>query len=108
MMMTIALVEAKSAGILFVNEFALRCEINVVFVCKTLFIRKSRLPISQVEVANSARLCDLVVLRQDGDQGEDDMDDDGPGEADLEGRVEKYIGVKAKACIFHIPLLHFF
>ena len=37
---------------------------------------------------------------QDGDQGDDDLDDDGPREADLEGRVEKYIGVKVKACIF--------
>lgn len=41
---------------------------------------------------------ELHIL-QDGDQGDDDYDDDGPSEADLEGRVEKYIGVKVKACI---------
>ncbi|KAJ6717131.1 STRUCTURAL MAINTENANCE OF CHROMOSOMES PROTEIN 3, partial [Salix koriyanagi] len=32
----------------------------------------------------------------DGDHGDDDYDDDGPREADLEGRFEKYIGVKVK------------
>lgn len=33
---------------------------------------------------------------QDGEPADDD-DEDGPHEADLEGRVEKYIGVKVKA-----------
>lgn len=41
----------------------------------------------------------LVLYSQDGDHGDDD-DEDGPREADLEGRVEKYIGVKVKVCIF--------
>ncbi|KAJ4824705.1 hypothetical protein Tsubulata_017547 [Turnera subulata] len=35
---------------------------------------------------------DERIKLQDGDHG----DDDGPGEADVEGRVEKYIGVKLK------------
>ncbi|KAJ6386256.1 hypothetical protein OIU77_029263 [Salix suchowensis] len=34
--------------------------------------------------------------KKDGDHGDDDYDDDGPREADLEGRFEKYIGVKVK------------
>lgn len=37
------------------------------------------------------------LYSQDGDHGDDDNDEDGPREADLEGRVEKYIGVKVKA-----------
>lgn len=37
---------------------------------------------------------------QDGDHAADDEDDDEPREADPEGRVEKYIGVKVKVCIF--------
>lgn len=36
---------------------------------------------------------------KDGDIGDDDRDDDGPRDPDPEGRVEKYIGVKVKACI---------
>lgn len=42
----------------------------------------------------------LCFNLQDGDQADDDQDEDGPREADLEGRVEKYIGVKVKACNF--------
>ncbi|OAY46513.1 structural maintenance of chromosomes protein 3 [Manihot esculenta] len=38
----------------------------------------------------------VMMKKKDGDQGDDDYDDDGPSEADLEGRVEKYIGVKVK------------
>lgn len=40
----------------------------------------------------------IGLYSQDGDHGDDD-DEDGPREADMEGRVEKYIGVKVKACI---------
>ncbi|POO01413.1 Structural maintenance of chromosomes protein [Trema orientale] len=36
----------------------------------------------------------VMMKKKDGDQGDDDDDGDGPREADLEGRVEKYIGVK--------------
>ena len=39
------------------------------------------------------------LCSQDGDHGDDDDDDDEPREAGVEGRVEKYIGVKVKACI---------
>lgn len=48
----------------------------------------------------SPGLCfsNLMIL-QDGDNGDDDQDEDGPREADTEGRVEKYIGVKVKASI---------
>ncbi|GAV74167.1 SMC_N domain-containing protein/SMC_hinge domain-containing protein [Cephalotus follicularis] len=38
----------------------------------------------------------VMMKKKDGDHGDDDHDDDGPREADLEGRVEKYIGVKVK------------
>ncbi|KAL5555242.1 hypothetical protein UlMin_037478, partial [Ulmus minor] len=39
----------------------------------------------------------LVMMRKkDGDLGDDDNDEDVPREADKEGRVEKYIGVKVK------------
>lgn len=38
------------------------------------------------------------ICLQDGDQGDDDQDEDAPRAADMEGRVEKYIGVKVKAC----------
>jgi hypothetical protein len=41
-----------------------------------------------------------VVSWHDGDRGDGDYDDDGPREADLEGRVEKYIGVKVKVCVY--------
>lgn len=41
----------------------------------------------------------MGLYSQDGDHGDDDNDDDEPREADMEGRVEKYIGVKVKACI---------
>lgn len=44
----------------------------------------------------------IGLYLQDGDHGDDDDDEDGPREADLEGRVEKYIGVKVKACIIFI------
>lgn len=39
------------------------------------------------------------LFQQEGDPVADDEDEDGPREADPEGRVEKYIGVKVKACI---------
>ncbi|XP_062171710.1 structural maintenance of chromosomes protein 3 [Alnus glutinosa] len=38
----------------------------------------------------------VMMKKKDGDNGDDDLDEDGPQEADLEGRVEKYIGVKVK------------
>ncbi|KAL5830704.1 hypothetical protein ACOSQ4_016058 [Xanthoceras sorbifolium] len=38
----------------------------------------------------------VMMKKKDGDLGDDEPDDDGPREADLEGRVEKYIGVKVK------------
>lgn len=38
----------------------------------------------------------VMMKKKDGDHGDDDLDEDGPQEADLEGRVEKYIGVKVK------------
>ncbi|CAL2265630.1 unnamed protein product [Prunus armeniaca] len=38
----------------------------------------------------------VMMKKKDGHQGDDDQDEDGPREADLEGRVEKYIGVKVK------------
>ncbi|KAJ8767728.1 hypothetical protein K2173_020668 [Erythroxylum novogranatense] len=38
----------------------------------------------------------VMMKKKDGDQGLDDEDEDGPRDADLEGRVEKYIGVKVK------------
>ncbi|KAJ7964829.1 Structural maintenance of chromosomes protein [Quillaja saponaria] len=37
----------------------------------------------------------VMMKKKDGDHGDDD-DEDGPREADMEGRVEKYIGVKVK------------
>ena len=44
---------------------------------------------------------------KDGDLGDDERDEDGPRDPDPEGRVEKYIGVKVKACIL-CKYLHFF
>ncbi|XVF47055.1 hypothetical protein PTKIN_Ptkin03bG0078400 [Pterospermum kingtungense] len=38
----------------------------------------------------------VMMKKKDGDHAADDEDDDGPREADSEGRVEKYIGVKVK------------
>ncbi|KAI4308346.1 hypothetical protein L6164_031429 [Bauhinia variegata] len=38
----------------------------------------------------------VMMKKKDGDQVDDDQDEDGPREADMEGRVEKYIGVKVK------------
>ncbi|XWS71366.1 hypothetical protein CRYUN_Cryun03dG0132600 [Craigia yunnanensis] len=39
----------------------------------------------------------VMMKKKDGDHAaDDDHDDDGPRDADLEGRVEKYIGVKVK------------
>ncbi|XP_050229929.1 structural maintenance of chromosomes protein 3 [Mercurialis annua] len=38
----------------------------------------------------------VMMKKKDGDHGDDDYDDDAPREADTEGRVEKYIGVKVK------------
>uniref|UniRef100_A0A2N9ESK7 Structural maintenance of chromosomes protein 3 n=1 Tax=Fagus sylvatica TaxID=28930 RepID=A0A2N9ESK7_FAGSY len=49
----------------------------------------------------------VMMKKKDGDVGDDDLDEDGPREADLEGRVEKYIGVKVKACIFLIEHVSF-
>uniref|UniRef100_A0A803KRD1 SMC hinge domain-containing protein n=1 Tax=Chenopodium quinoa TaxID=63459 RepID=A0A803KRD1_CHEQI len=40
------------------------------------------------------RQAELDAGDEDGDNGDDDMDEDGPHTADTEGRVEKYIGVK--------------
>ncbi|KAG5566426.1 hypothetical protein RHGRI_002113 [Rhododendron griersonianum] len=36
----------------------------------------------------------VMMKKKDGDQGDDDQDEDAPRVADMEGRVEKYIGVK--------------
>ncbi|XP_059659711.1 structural maintenance of chromosomes protein 3 [Cornus florida] len=38
----------------------------------------------------------VMMKKKDGDQVDDDQDEDGPRTADMEGRVEKYIGVKVK------------
>ncbi|KAK9926388.1 hypothetical protein M0R45_023621 [Rubus argutus] len=38
----------------------------------------------------------LMVKKKDGIHADDDLDDDGPSETDLEGRFEKYIGVRVK------------
>ncbi|XP_038693265.1 structural maintenance of chromosomes protein 3 [Tripterygium wilfordii] len=38
----------------------------------------------------------VMMKKKDGDHDGDDNDEDAPREADLEGRVEKYIGVKVK------------
>uniref|UniRef100_A0A3B6A3B7 Structural maintenance of chromosomes protein n=1 Tax=Triticum aestivum TaxID=4565 RepID=A0A3B6A3B7_WHEAT len=38
----------------------------------------------------------VMMKKKDGDAGDDDMDEDAPREADPEGRIEKYIGVKVK------------
>lgn len=38
----------------------------------------------------------VMMKKKDGDQGDDDPDEDGPRPTDMEGRVEKYIGVKVK------------
>uniref|UniRef100_A0A2P2MI83 Structural maintenance of chromosomes protein n=2 Tax=Rhizophora mucronata TaxID=61149 RepID=A0A2P2MI83_RHIMU len=38
----------------------------------------------------------VMMKKKDGDQGDDDHDEDEPREAELEGMVEKYIGVKVK------------
>ncbi|RVW84168.1 Structural maintenance of chromosomes protein 3 [Vitis vinifera] len=43
----------------------------------------------------------VMMKKKDGDHGDDDHDEDGPREADMEGRVEKYIGVKVKASFFY-------
>ncbi|KAF5185200.1 Structural maintenance of chromosomes protein [Thalictrum thalictroides] len=37
-----------------------------------------------------------MMIKKEGDRVDDDHDEDGPHEADPEGRVEKYIGVKVK------------
>ncbi|CAI0541715.1 unnamed protein product [Linum tenue] len=47
----------------------------------------------------------VMMKKKDGDQEDDDDEDDGPRAADLEGRVEKYIGVKVKVCIANLYLL---
>ncbi|KAL9238676.1 hypothetical protein vseg_013066 [Gypsophila vaccaria] len=38
----------------------------------------------------------VMMKKKDGDAADDDQDEEGPREADNEGRVEKYIGVKVK------------
>lgn len=38
----------------------------------------------------------VMSKKKDGDHGDDDQDEDAPRPADMEGRVEKYIGVKVK------------
>jgi len=38
----------------------------------------------------------VMMKKKDGDQDDDDQDEDAPRAADMEGRVEKYIGVKVK------------
>ncbi|XP_009342677.2 structural maintenance of chromosomes protein 3-like [Pyrus x bretschneideri] len=38
----------------------------------------------------------VMMKKKDGQHGDDEQDEDGPREVDLEGRVEKYIGVKVK------------
>lgn len=38
----------------------------------------------------------VMMKKKDGDEGDNDLDDDEPRPADVEGRVEKYIGVKVK------------
>ncbi|KAA8543963.1 hypothetical protein F0562_021860 [Nyssa sinensis] len=38
----------------------------------------------------------VMMKKKDGDLADDDYDEDGPRTADMEGRVEKYIGVKVK------------
>ncbi|OVA00520.1 RecF/RecN/SMC [Macleaya cordata] len=38
----------------------------------------------------------VMMKKKDADHGDDDHDEDGPRDADPEGRVEKYIGVKVK------------
>ncbi|XBJ28129.1 hypothetical protein VPH35_005283 [Triticum aestivum] len=38
----------------------------------------------------------VMMKKKDGDAADDDMDEDAPREADPEGRIEKYIGVKVK------------
>lgn len=38
----------------------------------------------------------VMMKKKDGDPGDDDRDEDGPRDPDLEGRVEKYTGVKVK------------
>lgn len=37
-------------------------------------------------------------LQDNNDDADNDLDDDEPRPAEAEGRVEKYIGVKVKAC----------
>lgn len=40
----------------------------------------------------------FLSFAQDGEPADDDPDEAGPQETDTGGRVEKYIGVKVKAC----------
>lgn len=40
-----------------------------------------------------------MVHSQEGKEDDDDQDEDEPRASVVEGRVEKYIGVKVKACI---------
>ncbi|KAL4188470.1 hypothetical protein AMTRI_Chr08g160350 [Amborella trichopoda] len=38
----------------------------------------------------------VMMKKKDGELGDDDQEEDGPRDADAEGRIEKYIGVKVK------------
>jgi structural maintenance of chromosome 3 (chondroitin sulfate proteoglycan 6) len=49
----------------------------------------------------------LFPFPQDGDHDDDDQDEVGPREANPEGRVEKYIGVKVKASVFNFGFFIF-
>ncbi|CAN1247681.1 Structural maintenance of chromosomes protein 3, partial [Linum perenne] len=44
----------------------------------------------------------VMMKKKDGDQGDDDNEDDEPRQADVEGRVEKYIGVKVKVGVSNL------
>uniref|UniRef100_R7WDJ5 Structural maintenance of chromosomes protein 3 n=1 Tax=Aegilops tauschii TaxID=37682 RepID=R7WDJ5_AEGTA len=41
----------------------------------------------------------VMMKKKDGDAEDDDNDEDGPREADPKGRIDKYVGVKVKACV---------
>lgn len=45
-----------------------------------------------------------AIYLQDSDDIDNDQDDDDPHPADAEGRIEKYIGVKVKACYYFLWL----
>ncbi|GFP97186.1 structural maintenance of chromosomes protein 3 [Phtheirospermum japonicum] len=50
----------------------------------------------------------VMMKKKDNDDVDNDLDDDEPRPAETEGRVEKYIGVKVKACYYvFYPLVSF-